>query len=196
MKRTSPTAYCDCWEKCKCKALIAGQQQPRFELLNRLLTETDLVKLPNSRSVECNHLLVDNELKLFRFFLLMLIYRRNTSNLRHFQVNYLFQFFLYVLPKERINYHYLLCFNRGENILLFLVQTVGRQLIEQRQYRPNRSRVPTSRKAIPQDPGRYTCQAFLSHSVTCTVESREFVVAHILWILWVPLSHEWVSPTF
>lgn len=89
MKRTSPTAYCDCWEKCKCKALIAGQQQPRFELLNRLLTETDLVKLPNSR---------------------------------------------------------------GENILLFLVQTVGRQLIEQRQYRPNRSRVPTSRKAIPQDP--------------------------------------------
>ncbi|XP_062606641.1 E3 ubiquitin-protein ligase UBR5-like isoform X3 [Saccostrea cucullata] len=89
MKRTSPTAYCDCWEKCKCKALIAGQQQPRFELLNRLLTETDLVKLPNSR---------------------------------------------------------------GENILLFLVQTVGRQLIEQRQYRPNRTRVPSSRKAIPQDP--------------------------------------------
>ncbi|XP_055998190.1 E3 ubiquitin-protein ligase UBR5-like isoform X2 [Ostrea edulis] len=89
MKRTSPTAYCDCWEKCKCKALIAGQQQPRFELLNRLLAETDLVKLPNSR---------------------------------------------------------------GENILLFLVQTVGRQLIEQRQYRPNRSRVPSSRKAVPQDP--------------------------------------------
>ncbi|XP_078331394.1 E3 ubiquitin-protein ligase UBR5-like isoform X2 [Crassostrea virginica] len=89
MKRTSPTAYCDCWEKCKCKALIAGQQQPRFELLNRLLAETDLVKLPNSR---------------------------------------------------------------GENILLFLVQTVGRQLIEQRQYRPNRTRVPTSRKAITQDP--------------------------------------------
>lgn len=64
MKRTSPTAYCDCWEKCKCKALIAGQQQPRFELLNRLLTETDLVKLPNSRSVGCNHLLEDSELKL------------------------------------------------------------------------------------------------------------------------------------
>lgn len=60
MKRTSPTAYCDCWEKCKCKALIAGQQQPRFELLNRLLTETDLVKLPNSRSVGCNHLLEDS----------------------------------------------------------------------------------------------------------------------------------------
>ncbi|KAK3087035.1 hypothetical protein FSP39_000732 [Pinctada imbricata] len=90
MKRTSPTAYCDCWEKCKCKALIAGQQGPRFELLHRLLTETDLVVLPNSR---------------------------------------------------------------GENILLFLVQTVGRQLIEQRQYRPNnRTRVPVpSRKNIPQD---------------------------------------------
>jgi len=25
LKRTSPTAYCDCWEKCKCKALIAGK---------------------------------------------------------------------------------------------------------------------------------------------------------------------------
>ncbi|CAG2112429.1 unnamed protein product, partial [Medioppia subpectinata] len=24
LKRTSPTAYCDCWEKCKCKALISG----------------------------------------------------------------------------------------------------------------------------------------------------------------------------
>ena len=26
--------------------------------------------------------------------------------------------------------------SRGENILLFLVQTVGRQLVEQRQYQP------------------------------------------------------------
>ena len=49
MKRTSPTAYCDCWEKCKCKALIAGQQAPRYDLLNKLLAETDLVTLPNSR---------------------------------------------------------------------------------------------------------------------------------------------------
>ncbi len=30
----------------------------------------------------------------------------------------------------------MLFFRRGENILLFLVQTVGRQLQEQRQYRP------------------------------------------------------------
>ena len=27
---------------------------------------------------------------------------------------------------------------RGENILLFIVQTVGRQMVEQRQYRPSR----------------------------------------------------------
>ncbi|KAH3897177.1 hypothetical protein DPMN_021362, partial [Dreissena polymorpha] len=81
LKRTSPTAYCDCWERCKCKALIAGQQGPRLDLLNRLLVETDLVTLTNSR---------------------------------------------------------------GENILLFLVQTVGRQVIEQRQYRPNRSCVTSA----------------------------------------------------
>ncbi|XP_046357083.2 E3 ubiquitin-protein ligase UBR5-like isoform X2 [Haliotis rufescens] len=88
LKKTSPTAYCDCWEKCKCKALIAGQQGARLTLLNRLLTETDLVTLNNSR---------------------------------------------------------------GENILLFLVQTVGRQLVEQRQHRPSRTRVTTSRKTPMSD---------------------------------------------
>ncbi|XP_033727140.1 E3 ubiquitin-protein ligase UBR5-like isoform X1 [Pecten maximus] len=93
MKKTSPTAYCDCWEKCKCKALIAGQQGPRFDLLNRLLSETDLVVLPNSR---------------------------------------------------------------GENILLFLVQTVGRQVVEQRQYRASRPRVPAPRKPILPDIGQWT----------------------------------------
>lgn len=51
MKRTSPTAYCDCWEKCKCKSLVAGQQGPRFDLLSKILTDTDLVTLPNSRFV-------------------------------------------------------------------------------------------------------------------------------------------------
>ena len=84
LKRTSPTAYCDCWEKCKCKALISGCQPSRYALLKRLIAETDLVTLPNSR---------------------------------------------------------------GENILLFLVQTVGRQIIEQRQYRPSRSRTSITRKA-------------------------------------------------
>lgn len=74
LKRTSPTAYCDCWEKCKCKALIAGNQTKRFELLVKLASETDLVTRFNSR---------------------------------------------------------------GESILLFLIQTVGRQLVEQRQYRAN-----------------------------------------------------------
>ena len=39
---------------------------------------------------------------------------------------------------------------RGENILLFLVQTVGRQLVEQRQYRPSRVRSSggTARKHV------------------------------------------------
>ncbi|CAK9249869.1 unnamed protein product [Sphagnum jensenii] len=83
LKRTSPTAYCDCWEKCKCKALISGCQPSRYALLKRIIAETDLVTYPNSR---------------------------------------------------------------GENILLFLVQTVGRQMIEQRQYRPSRSRSSMTRK--------------------------------------------------
>uniref|UniRef100_A0A8C7DH14 E3 ubiquitin-protein ligase UBR5 n=1 Tax=Oncorhynchus kisutch TaxID=8019 RepID=A0A8C7DH14_ONCKI len=46
---TSPTAYCDCWEKCKCKTLIAGQKAARLDLLYRLLTTTNLVTSPNSR---------------------------------------------------------------------------------------------------------------------------------------------------
>ncbi|KAH9388256.1 E3 ubiquitin-protein ligase ubr5 [Tyrophagus putrescentiae] len=75
LKRTSPTAYCDCWEKCKCKALIGGCQPARFALLKRLLEATDLSLRPNAR---------------------------------------------------------------GEHLLLFLVQTVGRQIGEQRQYRPAR----------------------------------------------------------
>jgi len=41
-------------------------------------------------------------------------------------------------------------YHRGENILLFLVQTVGRQLVEQRQYRPSRVRSSggTARKHV------------------------------------------------
>lgn len=83
LKRTSPTAYCDCWEKCKCKALIQGSQTARTQLLKKLLSDTDLVTHPNSK---------------------------------------------------------------GENILLFLVQTVGRQINEQRQYRPIRPRSSLARK--------------------------------------------------
>ena len=37
LKRTSPTAYCDCWEKCKCKSLVAGHQGARFDVLCRLI---------------------------------------------------------------------------------------------------------------------------------------------------------------
>ncbi|KAK9872968.1 hypothetical protein WA026_020316 [Henosepilachna vigintioctopunctata] len=81
LKRTSPTAYCDCWEKCKCKALIMGNQTVRFELLQKLVRETNLVCQPNSR---------------------------------------------------------------GESILLFLVQTVGRQNQEQRQFRHSRPRAASS----------------------------------------------------
>ncbi|XP_053571897.1 E3 ubiquitin-protein ligase UBR5 [Bombina bombina] len=55
LKRTSPTAYCDCWEKCKCKTLIAGQKSARLDLLYRLLTITNLVTMPNSRG---EHLLL------------------------------------------------------------------------------------------------------------------------------------------
>ncbi|XP_076670433.1 E3 ubiquitin-protein ligase hyd isoform X1 [Andrena cerasifolii] len=72
IKITSPTAYCDCWEKCKCHALIAGHQGARYTLLCRLVVNTNLATKINSR---------------------------------------------------------------GESILLFLVQTVGRQLVEQRQFR-------------------------------------------------------------
>lgn len=89
LKRTSPTAYCDCWEKCKCKALVAGHQGARFDVLCRMIAETDLATRPNSRE---------------------------------------------------------------ENILLFLVQTVGRQMVEQRQYKPTRPRKTASRKsAAPAD---------------------------------------------
>uniref|UniRef100_A0A0K2U4A3 E3 ubiquitin-protein ligase UBR5 n=1 Tax=Lepeophtheirus salmonis TaxID=72036 RepID=A0A0K2U4A3_LEPSM len=85
LKRTSPTAYCDCWEKCKCRSLIGGNQEARFEVLGRLISDTNLVTLPNSR---------------------------------------------------------------GENILLFLVQTVGRQATEQRQFHPSRPRKSASRKTV------------------------------------------------
>ncbi|KAI1289573.1 E3 ubiquitin-protein ligase UBR5 [Halotydeus destructor] len=83
LKKTSPTAYCDCWEKCKCKALIQGSQSARNSLLKKLLSDTELVTMPNSK---------------------------------------------------------------GENILLFLVQTVGRQITEQKQYRPARPRSSMARK--------------------------------------------------
>lgn len=52
LKRTSPTAYCDCWEKCKCKALIQGNQTARYDLLCRLIADTNLVTQHNSRYLD------------------------------------------------------------------------------------------------------------------------------------------------
>ncbi len=72
IKTSSPTAYCDCWEKCKCKSLIAGDQDKRFKLLDKLLSETNLLSASS---------------------------------------------------------------NRGESLLIYLVQTVGRQIQEQRNYK-------------------------------------------------------------
>uniref|UniRef100_A0A914X9H6 Ubiquitin protein ligase E3 component n-recognin 5 n=1 Tax=Plectus sambesii TaxID=2011161 RepID=A0A914X9H6_9BILA len=55
LKRTSPTAYCDCWEKCACKALVAGNQNVRFDLFNKLIQDTNLVTKTNARG---EHLLL------------------------------------------------------------------------------------------------------------------------------------------
>ncbi|CAG4963257.1 unnamed protein product [Parnassius apollo] len=83
LKRTSPTAYCDCWEKCRCKALVGGNWTARCDLLARLARDTQLATHFNSR---------------------------------------------------------------GESILLFLVQTVGRQTVEQRQFRAGGGRGRAPRK--------------------------------------------------
>ncbi|EGT47162.1 hypothetical protein CAEBREN_06231 [Caenorhabditis brenneri] len=50
LKRTSPTAYCDCWEKSNCKALIAGNEGLREHLLMELLKYTRLHEYPNARN--------------------------------------------------------------------------------------------------------------------------------------------------
>ena len=55
IKTSSPTAYCDCWEKCKCKSLIAGDQDKRFKLLDKMLTDTNLLALSSHKS---EHLLI------------------------------------------------------------------------------------------------------------------------------------------
>ncbi|ULT90231.1 hypothetical protein L3Y34_008530 [Caenorhabditis briggsae] len=50
LKRTSPTAYCDCWEKSSCKALINGNEAMRDYLLMQLLSHTRLYEYPNARN--------------------------------------------------------------------------------------------------------------------------------------------------
>lgn len=49
LKRTSPTAYCDCWEKCSCKALVTGNAGQREYLLTQLLQNTNLIENLNSK---------------------------------------------------------------------------------------------------------------------------------------------------
>jgi E3 ubiquitin-protein ligase EDD1 len=49
IKKKPPIAYCDCWRKCKCKALIPGNEAMRTELLKKLVSETDLVTKPNGK---------------------------------------------------------------------------------------------------------------------------------------------------
>ncbi|XP_065677761.1 E3 ubiquitin-protein ligase UBR5 isoform X1 [Hydra vulgaris] len=73
LKRTSPTAYCDCWEKCPCKSLISGDQSARNQLLHKLVDETDLCTLPNNRG---QHILL---------FLVHTVARQNTEQTQYVQ---------------------------------------------------------------------------------------------------------------
>ncbi|KAL7079928.1 hypothetical protein ACQ4LE_000066 [Meloidogyne hapla] len=49
LKRTSPTAYCDCWEKCDCKALVTGNTANREQLLSGMLQCSTLIDGLNSK---------------------------------------------------------------------------------------------------------------------------------------------------
>ncbi|KRZ72371.1 E3 ubiquitin-protein ligase UBR5 [Trichinella papuae] len=55
LKRTSPTAYCDCWEKCKCRSLVAGNLDIRFELFKSLISCQSLYSVLNDKN---EHLLL------------------------------------------------------------------------------------------------------------------------------------------
>lgn len=41
-KKASPTAYCDCWERCNCRCLAQTPDSIRLTLLQRLMTTTTL----------------------------------------------------------------------------------------------------------------------------------------------------------
>nr|CAD2189313.1 unnamed protein product [Meloidogyne enterolobii] len=49
LKKTSPTAYCDCWEKCECKALVTGNNAKREQLLFGMLQCPALIDGLNSK---------------------------------------------------------------------------------------------------------------------------------------------------
>ena len=41
-KKASPTAYCDCWERCSCRCLAQTPDSTRLTLLQKLMTHTSL----------------------------------------------------------------------------------------------------------------------------------------------------------
>ena len=41
-KKASPTAYCDCWERCRCHSLAQTPDAPRLALLQRVMAVTPL----------------------------------------------------------------------------------------------------------------------------------------------------------
>ena len=49
LKKTSPTAYCDCLEKCPCRSQEEGDQDERSDLLEALLMNTSLVEVHTSK---------------------------------------------------------------------------------------------------------------------------------------------------
>ncbi|XP_075242846.1 E3 ubiquitin-protein ligase UBR5-like isoform X3 [Convolutriloba macropyga] len=55
LKKIWPTAYCDCWRRGRCCALIEGDQKARYDLLVELLQHTNLAAVPNRKG---EHLLL------------------------------------------------------------------------------------------------------------------------------------------
>ena len=49
LKKTSPTAYCDCLEKCPCRSQVNGNQDMRMELFVLLLNHTKLSQLSTDK---------------------------------------------------------------------------------------------------------------------------------------------------
>lgn len=48
-KRVSPSAYCDCSEKCSCQSLTEGSNSSRLELFKLLLENSNLADSQNAR---------------------------------------------------------------------------------------------------------------------------------------------------
>ena len=52
-KKASPTAYCDCWERCHCKCLAQTPDTTRLTLLQKLMATTPLANKVLRMSVTC-----------------------------------------------------------------------------------------------------------------------------------------------